>query len=59
MKVFPPAKHDALFLDELLTPEEREVRDRVRRFAVRLVALVACLLSPETSNRETHLLVYY
>ncbi|KAI7841971.1 hypothetical protein COHA_004498 [Chlorella ohadii] len=33
MTVFPPAKHDALGLEELLTPEEREVRDRVRRFA--------------------------
>ncbi|EFN54177.1 hypothetical protein CHLNCDRAFT_24792 [Chlorella variabilis] len=33
MRAFPPAKHDALGLEELLTPAEREVRDRVRRFA--------------------------
>jgi hypothetical protein len=34
MRAFPPAKHDALGLEELLTQEEREVRDRVRAFAV-------------------------
>lgn len=34
MSAFPPAKHDALGLEELLTPAEKEVRDRVRRFAV-------------------------
>ncbi|KAI3435869.1 hypothetical protein D9Q98_001927 [Chlorella vulgaris] len=33
MRVFPPAKHDALELEELLSAEEREVRDRVRKFA--------------------------
>ena len=35
MSVFPPARHDALGLDGLLSPAEREVRDRVRQFAVR------------------------
>lgn len=40
MTVFPPAKHDALGLEELLTPEEREVRDRVRRFAEAEIAPV-------------------
>ncbi|GAB4822041.1 hypothetical protein N2152v2_009087 [Parachlorella kessleri] len=40
MTVFPPAKHDALYWDDLLTPEEREVRDRVRRFAETEVAPV-------------------
>lgn len=34
MTAFPPAKHDALGLDSLLSPQEREVRDRVRQFAV-------------------------
>lgn len=34
MTVFPQAKHDVLGLDGLLTAEEREVRDRVRAFAV-------------------------
>lgn len=40
MSVFPPAKHDALGLEGLLTPEEREVRDRVRQFAERDIAPV-------------------
>ncbi|PRW59738.1 Acyl-coenzyme A oxidase peroxisomal [Chlorella sorokiniana] len=40
MTVFPPAKHDALGLEELLTPEEREIRDRVRRFAETEIAPV-------------------
>ena len=35
MSAFPPAKHDALGLGLLLTPEEREVQARVRAFAVR------------------------
>ena len=34
MAAFPPAVHDALGLDGLLTPEERALRDRVRAFAV-------------------------
>lgn len=40
MTVFPPARHDALRLDELLTPEERDVRQRVRTFAETEVAPV-------------------
>lgn len=40
MTVFPPAKHDALNLDGLLTPEERDVQRRVREFAERDVAPV-------------------
>lgn len=40
MSVFPPAKHDALGLEDLLTPAEREVRDRVRKFAESEVAPV-------------------
>ena len=40
MTVFPPAKHDALGLGELLTPEEREVQRRVREFAEQKVAPV-------------------
>lgn len=40
MTVFPPAKHDALHLSELLTPEERDVQRRVREFAEREVAPV-------------------
>lgn len=31
---FPKAVHDALALDALLTPEERDVRRRVRAFMV-------------------------
>ena len=38
MSVFPPAKHDALGLSELLTPQERDVQRRVREFAERDVA---------------------
>lgn len=38
MRVFPPAKHDALELEELLTPEERAVKQRVREFAEREIA---------------------
>lgn len=38
MTAFPPAKHDALGLDGLLGPQEREVRDRVRQFAVSCLA---------------------
>lgn len=38
MSVFPPAKHDALGLSDLLTPEEREVQLRVREFAEKKVA---------------------
>lgn len=34
IRVFPPARHDALELEGLLTQEERDVRDRVRAFAV-------------------------
>lgn len=34
MTVFPPANHDALFLSDLLTPEEKDVQMRVRKFAV-------------------------
>jgi acyl-CoA oxidase len=40
MAIFPPAKHDALFLDELLTPEERALRLKVRAFAEREIAPV-------------------
>lgn len=40
MRSFPSAVHDALGLDELLTPEERAVRDRVRSFVEREVAPV-------------------
>lgn len=40
MTSFPPAKHDALGLDGLLGPQEREVRDRVRQFAERDIAPV-------------------
>ena len=40
MRAFPPAKHDVLGLEELLTPEEREVRQRVRRFAEDRIAPV-------------------
>lgn len=48
MAAFPPATHDALLLDDLLTPEERDVRQRVRRFAVRGagVAGAACRAAP-------------
>lgn len=38
MKIFPPAKHDLLGLDSLLTPEERMVRDKVRSYAETTVA---------------------
>lgn len=34
IRSFPPAKFDALSLDDLLSPSERAVRDRVREFAV-------------------------
>jgi hypothetical protein len=44
MRVFPPAKHDALELEELLSAEEREVRDRVRKFAVRNPQLLLLFL---------------
>mmetsp|Transcript_12566 Transcript_12566/g.27116 ORF Transcript_12566/g.27116 Transcript_12566/m.27116 type:complete len:444 (-) Transcript_12566:761-2092(-) len=37
---FPDAVHDALNLDGLLTPEERAVRDRVRKYMVANVAPV-------------------
>ena len=40
MRVFPPAKHDFLELDGLLSPLERNVRDRVRSFAENEVAPV-------------------
>lgn len=59
MRAFPPAKHDALGLEELLTPAEREVRDRVRRFAVsgaggHLVALGwLCHATPNSSLPHT------
>jgi hypothetical protein len=46
MTVFPPARWDALFLEELLTPQEREVRDRVRRFAVGGGTLLLTVLLP-------------
>ena len=53
MTVFPPAKHDALYWDDLLTPEEREVRDRVRRFAVSAgCATVEVLASHTTKGRH-------
>jgi acyl-CoA oxidase len=38
MTVFPPAKHDALGLSELLTAEERAVQQRCRAFAEKEVA---------------------
>jgi len=40
ISVFPPAKHDALGLNELLTAEERQLRLRVREFAELHVAPV-------------------
>ncbi|RMZ53518.1 hypothetical protein APUTEX25_003340 [Auxenochlorella protothecoides] len=33
MTVFPPARHDALELEELFTPEEKAIKARVRAFA--------------------------
>ena len=41
MSVFPPAAHDMLDLDALLSTEERRVRQAVRRFAVRAAELKA------------------
>lgn len=38
MTVFPPAKHDALDLGNLLSPDERDVQRRVREFAEREAA---------------------
>ena len=40
MTVFPPARHDFLDLESMLSPEEVQVRDRVREFAERVVAPV-------------------
>ncbi|KAJ9509971.1 acyl-CoA dehydrogenase/oxidase [Haematococcus lacustris] len=39
---FPPSVSDALGLDTLLTPEERAVRDKVRRYMEKEVAPVIC-----------------
>ena len=35
MATFPPAVHDVFALDDLLTPEERALRYKVRAFMVR------------------------
>ncbi len=35
MSAFPPAAHDLLNLDDLLTPQERKTRYAVREFMVR------------------------
>jgi hypothetical protein len=35
MATFPPAVHDVFRFDELLSPEERAIRRRVRGFMVR------------------------
>ena len=32
MAIFPPAAHDVFHLDDLLTPEERAIRSKVRSF---------------------------
>lgn len=34
MAVFPPAVHDVFSLDDLLTPDEKAVRYKVRAFMV-------------------------
>lgn len=34
MSAFPPASHDLLFLDDLLSPEEKRTRYAVREFMV-------------------------
>jgi hypothetical protein len=40
MTAFPPATHDFLDLRDLLSPEERQVRDKVRAFAEKEVSFV-------------------
>jgi hypothetical protein len=43
---FPAAAHDALALDALLSPEERDVRRRVRAFAESEVAPIIAGVQP-------------
>ncbi|KAK9811338.1 hypothetical protein WJX72_002092 [[Myrmecia] bisecta] len=40
MSNFPPATHDVFFFDDLLSPEERETRYKVREFAEKEIAPV-------------------
>jgi acyl-CoA oxidase len=40
MTVFPPAKHDILGLDSLLSPEEHQLKLKVRQFAEQIIAPV-------------------
>jgi hypothetical protein len=50
---FPSAAHDALALDGLLTPEERDVRRRVRAFVVSNTHDVDCQTRASSNSVAT------